>query len=184
MKKIVYATTNRYKLSGANRALAGTGIELLAPESVLPDIPEIQSDSQKEVSVDKAIKYYAFIKTPIIVMDSGLFIDNLGGFPGVYTKYALATVGMDKIASLFSDGETFTAYTQRVITYFDGSRLKTFSSKIKGTIITQPRGQNGKDYDTYFMIGGQNKTIAELSDDEQTKMISPVWKELAEWLLK
>ena len=55
--KLLYATTNIHKLRGANRALAGTGIELMLPSIDLPDVPEIQSDDQTEVSVDKAIKY-------------------------------------------------------------------------------------------------------------------------------
>jgi len=55
---ITYATTNKYKLAGANQALLGAGLTLTAPDRELPDVPEIQSDSQEEVSIDKAQKYY------------------------------------------------------------------------------------------------------------------------------
>ena len=44
--KLLYATTNMYKLRGANRALVGTGVELMPPSIDLPDVPEIQSDDQ------------------------------------------------------------------------------------------------------------------------------------------
>lgn len=84
---LIYATTNKHKLAGAKQALAGTDINLIAPDKTLPDVPEIQSDDQQVVSVDKAIKYYDLLKRPLVVMDSGLFIDELGGFPGIYTKY-------------------------------------------------------------------------------------------------
>lgn len=60
--KLLYATTNIHKLRGANRALAGTGIELMPPSIDLPDVPEIQSGDQTEVSVDKAIKYHALLR--------------------------------------------------------------------------------------------------------------------------
>ncbi len=51
---VIYATTNKYKLAGANNALRGTDVKLVAPKQELPDVPEIQSDSQEAVSVDKA----------------------------------------------------------------------------------------------------------------------------------
>ncbi len=40
---VIYATTNKYKLAGANNALRGTDVELIAPKQELPDVPEIQS---------------------------------------------------------------------------------------------------------------------------------------------
>ena len=55
---LIYATTNKHKLAGAKQVLAGTDINLIAPDGVLPDVPEIQSDDQAAVSVDKALKYY------------------------------------------------------------------------------------------------------------------------------
>ena len=51
-------------------------------------------------------------------MDSGLFIKSLKGFPGVYTKYALDTIGIENIVKLLKDDRG--AYTQRTVTYLDG----------------------------------------------------------------
>lgn len=50
---LIYATTNKHKLAGAKQALAGTNINLIAPDKTLPDVLEIQSDDQQAVSVDK-----------------------------------------------------------------------------------------------------------------------------------
>ena len=137
---LIYATTNKHKLAGAKQALAGTNINLIAPDKTLPDVPEIQSDDQAAVSVDKALKYYELLKHPLVVMDSGLFIDELNGFPGVYTKYALDTIGIDRIVQLLGGGAR--AYTQRTITYFDGNKtanlyLKTARRVIKRTARQQ-----------------------------------------------
>ena len=180
--KLLYATTNIHKLRGANRALAGTGIELMPPSIDLPDVPEIQSDDQTEVSVDKAIKYHALLRCPVVVMDSGLFIEPLGGFPGVYTKYVLDVLGIDKLVDLARNIEKPVAFAQRTITYFDGVTLKTFSSKVTGILVREPRGMNGRNYDKYFVADGKDKTIAELSDEEQTALIAPVWQEFAAWV--
>ena len=61
---LIYATTNKHKLAGAKQALAGTDINLIALDKTLPDVPEIQSDDQQAISVDKALKYYNLLKRP------------------------------------------------------------------------------------------------------------------------
>ena len=176
---LTYATTNKYKLAGAKQALAGTGVNLIAPDEALPDVPEIQSDDQTAVSVDKALKYYDLLKRPLVVMDSGLFIDELNGFPGVYTKYALDTIGIYRIIQLLGGAR---AYTQRTITYFDGNKPQTFTLKLHGALLKEPRGNNGRNYDKYFLPDGKNKTLAEMTDEEKAELTAVVWRELAAWL--
>ena len=180
--ELIYATTNKHKLAGAKQALAGTDINLIALDKTLPDVPEIQSDDQEVVSVDKALKYYELLKHPLVVMDSGLFIDELNGFPGVYTKYALDTIGIDRIVQLLGGGTR--AYTQRTITYFDGNKPQTFTLKLHGALLKEPRGNNGRNYDKYFLPDGKNKTLAEMTDDEKVELTAEVWKKLATRLQK
>ena len=179
---LTYATTNKYKLAGAKQALAGTGVNLIAPDEALSDVPEIQSDDQQVVSVDKALKYYDLLKRPLVVMDSGLFIDELKGFPGVYTKYALDTIGIDRIVQLL--GGAARAYTQRTITYFDGNKPQIFTLKLQGALLKEPRGNNGRNYDKYFLPDSKNKTLAEMTDEEKAELTAAVWRELAAWLQK
>ena len=179
---LTYATTNKHKLAGAKQALSGTDINLIAPDGVLPDVPEIQSDDQEVVSVDKALKYYDLLKCPLVVMDSGLFIDELNGFPGVYTKYALDTIGIDRIIQLL--GGAARAYTQRTITYFDGNKPQTLTLKLHGALLKEPHGNNGRNYDKYFLPDGKNKTLAEMTDEEKAELTVAVWQELAARLQK
>ncbi|PID31571.1 hypothetical protein CR983_00295 [Candidatus Saccharibacteria bacterium] len=179
---LVYATTNQHKLAGANQALTEADLTFVAPKLSLPDLPEIQSDDQKAVSVDKARKYYDLLKCPLVVMDSGLFVEALRGFPGVYTKYALDTIGIANIIRLLDSNTN--AYTQRTVTYFDGIEPTTFTLKVPGHLSTQPRGDNGRDYDKYFVVDGADKTIAEMSTVEKTEITAKVWRDLAAWLRK
>ena len=51
------------------------------------DIPEIQTLNQKEVAIDKARKAYEILKQPLIVDDSGFFVNKYNNFPGVLTKF-------------------------------------------------------------------------------------------------
>lgn len=185
MKKLVYATTNQYKLSTAQAIFKKYSKTILTslPNNV-PDIPEIQADTQEAVAIDKARKCYEIIKQPLIVMDSGLFINGLNGFPGVYTKYALETIGVDGLIRLFEQLENRTAYTMRTIAYIDSSTVKTFSSRYDGIMQTHKRGTNGRDYDLVFFIPEKGKTIAELTDEEKMDLTSGAWKQLAEWIEK
>ena len=138
---LIYATTNKHKLAGAKQVLAETNINLIVPDKTLPDVPEIQSDDQQAVSVDKALKYYDLLKRPLVVMDSGLFIDELNGFPGVYTKYVLDTIGINRIVQLL--GGAARAYTQRTITYFDGNKPQIFTLKLHGTLLKNRAATTG-----------------------------------------
>lgn len=175
--ELIYATTNKHKLAGAKQALVGTDINLIVLDKTLPDVPEIQSDDQQAVSVDKALKYYDLLKSPLVVMDSGLFIDELNGFPGVYTKYAFDTIGIDRIIQLL--GGAARAYTQRTITYFDGNKPQTLTLKLHGALLKKPHGNNGRNYDKYFLPDGKNKTLAKMTDEEKAELTAAVWRELA-----
>lgn len=181
--KLIYATTNSYKLSNANLALADYGLELVAIDKNLPDVPEIQSDDQAEVAIDKAHKYYKLLKQPLVVMDAGLFVESLGGFPGVYTKYVIDTIGAAAVAKLVAAGSP-DAYVQRTVIYFDGQTPKVFTSKTHGKLVDTPRGSNGSGYHPYFIVDQTGKAIAEMTDAENGQITAPVWRELAEWLAK
>ncbi|MBA3749743.1 MAG: non-canonical purine NTP pyrophosphatase, partial [Nitrosopumilus sp.] len=56
-------------------------------------IKEIQSESIIEVAQDKVKKAFKIVKKPVIVEDAGLFIEDLNGFPGVYSSYVFKTLG-------------------------------------------------------------------------------------------
>lgn len=69
------------------------------------DLVEIQADTVAEVSMNKARQAYEKIKSAVLVDDSGLAIEALNGFPGVYAKYVYSTIGAEGIVKLMA-GET------------------------------------------------------------------------------
>lgn len=182
MKRIVYATTNKNKLQQAQECLKGFSFQLDMAPGDLVDIPEIQDDSQEAVALDKAHKYYQIIKQPLIVMDSGLFIDGLKGFPGVYTKYALETIGVNGLLTLTKELDNRRAYTERTVVYIDANTTKLFSLRCKGAILDSKRGDQGRDYDFIFCVDSIQKTLAEMSGEERLALVRPMWRELGEWI--
>src|SRR6476619_6364905 len=71
-------------------------------------IKEIQSESIIEVAEDKVKKAFDIIKSPVIIEDDGLFIDDLNGFPGIYSSFVDG-----KIMESFS-GETIGHITTKI----------------------------------------------------------------------
>lgn len=179
---VLYATTNDYKVLAANLALKDFEITLDKLPAGSPDVPEIQANSQTDVAIDKALKYYELLKEPLIVMDFGFFIDDLKGFPGVYTKHANETIGTEGMVALVQSFDNPTAYTQRTIVYIDGSGYKTFSSRCTGVILKEPRGTHGRDYDFIFQLDTTGKTLAEMTDEERAAESGEAWRELGRWL--
>jgi XTP/dITP diphosphohydrolase len=178
---LIFTTTNQHKIRSAQSVLGKYGINV---EGLALDIPEIQSDNPEEVIKDKVLKCFDKVKKPLVAMDSGLFIEELGGFPGVYAKYVLDTIGIDGIIKLTADLKSTRVFVQRMIGYTDGSEVKIFSSRGYGEIISEKRGTNGYNYDFIFYIPEKKKTLAELSLDEQVKVWGDAWDQLGEYLTK
>lgn len=180
--RILYATSNDYKLLAANTVLKELGVVLEKLSDKTLDVPEIQADTQTEVALDKALKYYELCKQPLIVMDFGFFIEGLKGFPGVYTKHAIETIGVDGLKELARPLGDRAAFTQRTIVYIDEIGHKLFSSRCPGTILMEERGQNGRDYDFIFQVDATGKTLAEMTEEEKAVESGEAWRELGRWL--
>lgn len=182
MKTILYATTNDHKLRIANILLKERQIVFEKMPSGVPDIPEVQSSSQEVVAMDKAQKYYELLRRPLVVMDFGFFVEGLKGFPGVYTRYAIETIGVEGLIALVRHLPDRRAYTERTIVFTDGSITKRFAYRCPGTLLLEKRGTNGRDYDALFEVAGTGKTLAEMTDNEKAQTSAHAWHELGAWL--
>ena len=98
MRTVWFMTGNAGKVREAKHALEplGFNVQQLVIEGV--DISEPQCDDLEIVARSKLEQ--ARIHLPnqndgLMVEDAGLFVDHLNGFPGVYSAYALATIGCD-----------------------------------------------------------------------------------------
>ncbi|HII68238.1 TPA: non-canonical purine NTP pyrophosphatase, partial [Candidatus Woesearchaeota archaeon] len=54
---------------------------------------EIQADDQRKIAETGAKHCAEHFKKPVVVDDSGIFINALHGFPGPYTSYSWKTLG-------------------------------------------------------------------------------------------
>lgn len=116
MNKIDFITSNQGKVKSLQNSLKLNGMEIEVYSQNL-DIMEPQFDTVQEVSKFKALKAFETLKEPVLVEDGGFSIFELKGFPGVYTKYILKTLGADGILKLMQGIENRAAKFISVATF-------------------------------------------------------------------
>jgi XTP/dITP diphosphohydrolase len=125
-------------------------------------IKEIQSDSIIEVAEDKVRKAFKVIKKPLIVEDDGLFIEDLNGFPGIYSSFVFNTIGNKGILDLLRDNKNRRANFLSIFSFFDGKTIETFSGKTSGYITTKisPLGWG---FDPIFQPINEHQTYGQIN---------------------
>ncbi len=167
MERLIMVTHNKGKFKEASKIAGEFGIELEMPSGGEGKF-EIQADTLLEVSAYSARYAFDKLKRPLIVDDSGLFIEALKGFPGVYSAYVLPTLGNDGILRLMDGIQNREAYFECCVSYCDSSEIKSFSERIDGKILNMKKGQDGFGFDPIFSAEGFNVTsMAEMALDQK-----------------
>jgi len=102
------------------------------------DYPERQAADIATVAAHGARAAYRHAGEPVIVDDSGLTIDALGGFPGPYSSYVEDTVGIERVWQLAEREENRSAAFRGVIAYCDGEPFEATPEPVD----TDRRGQD------------------------------------------
>ncbi|HSA73954.1 MAG TPA: RdgB/HAM1 family non-canonical purine NTP pyrophosphatase [Nitrososphaeraceae archaeon] len=147
MRRIVFASTNKNKFNEILTHMMTYNIEI---EFVKFESIEIQSNRLDEIAKQKARDAYRKIGRPLIVEDTGLFIDSLRGFPGPYSSYVLGTLGNQGILDLLLNRTSRVALFKSIVAYVDDNCNMVFSGDTRGTIgdrITK----GGWGYDPIFI---------------------------------
>ena len=126
---------------------------------------EPQSESISEIAQAKAEQAYAALRRPLIVDDTGLFIEELRGFPGPYAAYVQDALGNTGILRLMEGVTNRHAYFATSIAYADERGIQTFEGRIDGEITDTPHGTDGFGYDPIFSVDG--RTLAEMNMEEK-----------------
>jgi XTP/dITP diphosphohydrolase len=160
-------TSNEGKFREAERILAGVGrdVEMLSIE-----YPEIQGESLKEVVLFGLNWLSQKIEGDVLIEDSGLFIESLGGFPGVFSSYTYKTLGLDGVLELMRSERNRNAHFESCIGFLFEGETRTFSGKCEGAIPEQERGVKGFGYDPIFIPRGESRTFGEMDTDEKNRI--------------
>ncbi len=161
---IQFITTNAGKFAEVSGKLDEVNVKLVHLDR---GYPEIQTDRLEKVLKSAATGLDDEVKGDYLIDDSGLFIEALGGFPGVYSAYAQKRLGNRGILKLMA-GETYRAATfQTVFLLRQGDEHGVFHGDCPGTITEAERGKNGFGYDPIFMPKGETRTFGEMTLKEK-----------------
>jgi XTP/dITP diphosphohydrolase len=171
----VLATANAHKAHEIRQVLEPYGVELLPRPLEVADVDETEETLEGNALL-KARTLTDATGLPAISDDTGLFIDALGGRPGVYSaRYAGESATFaDNVSKALTeldgvDDARRSAYFRSVIavTYPDGSSWWV-DGVLDGVILHSPVGEGGFGYDVIFApadFGGTS--LAQMSADEK-----------------
>ena len=108
--KVLFLTSNKNKVTEANRILSplGYSVEQFLIDGHPPKLIEPQYNSIEVVSrykIEQALRLISetiFENNALLVEDSGLFIQSLNEFPGVYSSYVSKTIGNQGLLDILS----------------------------------------------------------------------------------
>ena len=168
MKQIWFATGNTGKLREVQEKYYKYGILV---EQLNAPYPEIQADTLAEVVESGLTWLWGEHGRPVIIDDSGIFIDSQKGFPGVYSAYVHKTLGCRGIIQLMGKESDMKANFQCCAGYMneDGD-ITIAEGRVDGTIILEMRGDGGFGYDPIFIPTGHDRAFAEMSLEEKNKL--------------
>ncbi|MBN1389707.1 MAG: XTP/dITP diphosphatase [Candidatus Thermoplasmatota archaeon] len=170
IRTIYLLTGNMGKFKEIDRWLQPLGMEV---KLLKRNFIETQADHLEEVILKgmDIINKEGDINEPFVKDDSGLFIDALGGFPGVYSSYVHRTIGNRGILDLMGDRNDRGAAFRTVMgLYLPGKGVSLFRGECRGMISYEERGKQGFGYDPIFIPEGRSMTFAEMSVEEKNAM--------------
>jgi XTP/dITP diphosphohydrolase len=178
--KLLLATNNQGKISEFLALLAGTPVDLTTPrqEGLSLDVEETGATLEENAAL-KALAFSRASGLTALADDSGLFVDALGGEPGVNSaRYAgLGATDEQRVALLLRNlsqvpAPRRTASFRCVIAIAtpDGA-VHYAKGECHGIISQRPIGEKGFGYDPVFYFPDLGKTMAEL-DSEAKNAVS------------
>lgn len=179
MKKIVLASKNKNKIKEFNELL-GSDFKLLSLDDIgyNKEIAETGSTCAENAKI-KAQAVYDFMQEnnldyPVLSDDSGLFVNNLGGEPGVKSaRYAgdhNDAANRKKVLEKLVNSLARTAYFECVLCYMYEKELRLFTGRAFGEIDTEERGSKDFGYDCIFYSADLEKTFGEATKEEKDRV--------------
>ena len=159
-----FVSSNRHKFREVAAILRPYGVRV---RWLRRELPEPQSE-RLETVVQAKLGALPRDRATYIVEDSGLFLDGLRGFPGVYSAYVYDTIGLPGVLRLLK-GRPRAALFRTVAGVRQAGRDWWVVGESRGTIAERPKGAGGFGYDPIFVPEGGRRTFAELPAEEKDR---------------
>lgn len=141
---------------------------------------EIQSDSAKEVAIEKAKQAYSQLQKPVVVTDTFWSIPALNGFPGAFMKQISDQFTAEDWLALTGRHKDKTIIFSENIGFFDGTEEHFVSKEFAGRIV-EPRGKFKTSIEEVAEFNGktlaEGQTLGKTSHDPKDY----VWYDFLKW---
>lgn len=174
MERIVMASGNEGKIKEAGEILKEYNIISMKELGVNIDVEE-DKDTFLENAIKKSKEITQNLKGEIVIADdSGIEVEFLDGFPGVYTKRWHAGSDKERNLAILEKMKGVPKENRKVkfttaIAASKEEKTISVSASIEGYVSENCRGENGFGFDEIFELEN-GKTLAELSDEEKNEI--------------
>lgn len=167
--RLVIASGNAGKLREYRDLLAEADVDLVAFDTEVHESGETYADNARL----KAEAALAKSGLPSLGDDSGLELEALDGFPGIWSA-RLGPTQKERTAELLSRLQgvprPWKARFVCVIALATPTQeVRFFKGECRGEIVPEWRGEAGFGYDPIFLVPGTGKTFGEMPPEEKRK---------------
>ncbi len=175
--RCIVATANPDKAAEIVAIMSSAiNLELIERPNDIPDVEET-GETLVENALLKAQAIYEATGELTIADDTGLFVDALGGAPGVRSarfagEHARYEDNVAKLLNELHDADDRSARFETVaVAILSGGEQLIATGTVEGVITREPEGSNGFGYDPVFIpLEANGKTFAQLSSAEKAAM--------------
>lgn len=179
-ERMAIATRNAHKLRELERICGEWPVEWLTVDTHDGPWPDVEEphDTYVHNALEKATEVARALGVPAIADDSGIEVDALGGAPGPRSARFAGEDASDaqNLAKLIAEIATVPAERRTAryrcvagVAWPDGRSLHA-EGTCEGTLVTAPRGGRGFGYDPVFVPSGEERTMAELADEDKDRI--------------
>lgn len=175
-KEIVIASGNKGKIREAQEILKDYEIIPMSELGIEIDVEEDQTTFEGN-AIKKAETIARELKGKMCIADdSGIEIEYLDGFPGVFTKRWHEGTDRERNLKILEKLRDVTKEKRKIkfttaIALSNGEKTISVVQSIEGYVSQEVRGTNGFGFDEIFEIKN-GKTLAELSEEEKNEISS------------
>jgi XTP/dITP diphosphohydrolase len=175
--KLIIASNNKNKIYEIKKILGKKFDPILSQrEAGIEHETDEDGKTFTENALKKAREIAEISGCAALADDSGICAHALDGAPGIYSARFSGGHGNDEdnnnllIQKLSDKDDKGAHYTAAIaLVYPDGSSV-TAEGHMYGRIIDTPRGDRGFGYDPIFVPDGEERTVAEMSDEEKNEI--------------
>ncbi len=175
--RLIIASNNAHKIREIKKILSEKFDEILSlREAGISHETVEDGKTFMENALKKAREIVEISGCAALADDSGICVDALDGAPGIYSARYASSVCCNAsdeannallLANLKGKEDTSAHYTSAIALVYPDGREVCAEGYMYGKIIDTPRGERGFGYDPIFIMDGESRTVAEMTDDEK-----------------